>query len=46
MNETNEQSGREREARRLLFVKRALELLGWLMAVALFAFASHAVLAA
>ena len=45
MNEFNEQAGRERGARRLLLVKRALEILGWLTAVALFAFASHAVLA-
>ena len=45
MNEAGEQAVREREARRLLFVKRALEVLGWLTAVALFAFASHAVLA-
>jgi len=36
----------EREARRLLIMKRVLEVLGWLTAVALFAFASHAVFAA
>src|SRR5215204_6536652 len=36
----------EREARRLLIMKRVLEVLGWLTAVALFAFAGHAVLAA
>jgi hypothetical protein len=32
--------------RRLLVMKRVVEVLGWLTAVALFAFASHAVLAA
>jgi hypothetical protein len=36
----------EREARRLLIMKRVFEVLGWLTAVALFAFASHAVFAA
>jgi hypothetical protein len=36
----------ERDARRLLIMKRVLEVLGWLTAVALFAFASHAVFAA
>jgi hypothetical protein len=36
----------ERDARRLLIMKRVFEVLGWLTAVALFAFASHAVLAA
>src|SRR5918992_3064848 len=35
----------EREARRRLIMKRVVEVLGWLTAVALFAFASHAVLA-
>jgi hypothetical protein len=35
----------EREARRALVVKRVVEILGWLTAVALFAFAGHAVLA-
>ena len=34
----------ERDARRLLVMKRVVEVLGWLTAVALFAFASHAVL--
>jgi hypothetical protein len=36
----------EREARRLLIMKRVLEVLGWLTAVALFVFAGHAVFAA
>jgi hypothetical protein len=36
----------EKEARRLLVMKRVLEVLGWLTAVALFAFAGHAVFAA
>ena len=44
MDTNNEQA--EREARRLLIMKRVLEVLGWLTAVALFAFASHAVFAA
>ena len=35
----------EKDARRLLVMKRVVEILGWLTAVALFAFASHAVLA-
>jgi hypothetical protein len=34
----------EKDARRLLIMKRVVEVLGWLTAVALFAFASHAVL--
>jgi hypothetical protein len=34
-----------KEARRRFIMKRVLEVLGWLTAVALFAFASHAVLA-
>src|SRR3712207_4853062 len=34
-----------REARRRLIMKRVLEVLGWLTAVALFAFAGHSVLA-
>jgi hypothetical protein len=42
----NEPTETEREARRLLIMKRVLEVLGWLTAVALFAFASHAVFAA
>ena len=46
MNEVNEQAARERGARRLLLMKRALEVLAWLAAVALFAFAGHAVFAA
>ncbi|HWW73893.1 MAG TPA: hypothetical protein VNZ44_00770 [Pyrinomonadaceae bacterium] len=44
MNEVNEQA--EREARRLLVMKRALEVVAWLAAVALLAFAGHAVFAA
>jgi hypothetical protein len=36
----------EKDARRLIVMKRVVEILGWLTAVALFAFASHAVLAA
>ncbi|PYT05263.1 MAG: hypothetical protein DMF65_00585 [Acidobacteria bacterium] len=44
MNANDEQA--EREARRMLIVKRVLEVLGWLTAVALLAFASHAVFAA
>ncbi|HEX6186066.1 MAG TPA: hypothetical protein VFZ44_19410 [Pyrinomonadaceae bacterium] len=36
----------EKDARRLLVMKRIFEVLGWLTAVALFAFASHAVFAA
>jgi hypothetical protein len=36
----------ERDARRLHVMKRVFEVLGWLTAVALFAFASHAVFAA
>ena len=44
MNADDEQA--EREARRMLIVKRVFEVLGWLTAVALLAFASHAVFAA
>jgi hypothetical protein len=36
----------ERDDRRMLVMKRVVEVLGWLTAVALFAFASHAVFAA
>ena len=46
MNTDKGQAEREREARRLLVIKRALEVVGWLTAFALLAFASHAVLAA
>jgi hypothetical protein len=46
MNINNEPTKRERDARRLLIMKRVLEVLGWLTAVALFAFAGHAVFAA
>jgi hypothetical protein len=47
MNTLNEQTETQtKEARRRLFMKRAIEVLGWLTAVALFAFASHAVFAA
>jgi hypothetical protein len=46
MNMENELARRERYDRRLLVMKRVVEVLGWLTAVALFAFASHAVFAA
>jgi hypothetical protein len=46
MNIENESAPEGRDARRLLVMKRVLEVLGWLTAFALFAFASHAVLAA
>jgi hypothetical protein len=46
MNVENQLTQREKDARRLLVMKRVLEVLGWLTAVALFAFASHAVFAA
>jgi hypothetical protein len=46
MNIDDELTQQEREARRLLIMKRVLEVLGWLTAVALFAFAGHAVFAA
>ena len=52
MNANEERTGVEptenerRESRRMLIVKRVLEILGWLAAVALFAFASRAVFAA
>jgi len=46
MNEVKEQAVRERNARRLLVMKRALEVLAWLAAFALLAFAGHAVFAA
>jgi hypothetical protein len=46
MNIEDDSARRERDARRLLVMKRVLEVLGWLTAVALFAFASHAVFAA
>jgi hypothetical protein len=46
MNIENESAQQERDARRLLIMKRVLEVLGWLTAFALFAFASHAVFAA
>lgn len=46
MNVENELTQSEKEARRLHVMKRVLEVLGWLTAVALFAFAGHAVLAA
>lgn len=44
MNQTT--AADERDAKGWLLLKRALEVLGWLAAVALFAFASRAVLAA
>jgi hypothetical protein len=44
MDADNEQAI-EREASRMLNMKRVLEILGWLTAVALFAFAGHAVFA-
>jgi hypothetical protein len=43
---TQQADAQEREARRKLIMKRTIEILGWLTAVALFAFAGHAVLAA
>jgi hypothetical protein len=46
MNIGNDMTRRERDDRRLLVMKRVVEVLGWLTAVALFAFASHAVFAA
>jgi hypothetical protein len=46
MDINNEPAEMERKAKRLLIMKRVLEILGWLTAVALFAFASHAVFAA
>jgi hypothetical protein len=46
MNIENNPARRERDDRRLLVMKRVVEVLGWLTAVALFAFASHAVFAA
>jgi hypothetical protein len=51
MNANDERTGVEptenerRESRRMLIMKRVLEVLGWLTAVALLAFASHAVFA-
>jgi hypothetical protein len=44
--DTDNEQAIEREARRMLNMKRVLEILGWLTAVALFAFAGHAVFAA
>ena len=44
MNVENRLTQSEKDARRLLVMKRVVEVLGWLTAVALFAFASHAVL--
>jgi hypothetical protein len=46
MNIENYPARQERDDRRLRLMKRVVEVLGWLTAVALFAFASHAVLAA
>jgi len=46
MNVENQLTRSEKDARRLLVMKRIAEVLGWLTAVALFAFASHAVFAA
>lgn len=46
MHVENQLTQSEKDARRLLFMKRVVEVLGWLTAVALFAFASHAVFAA
>jgi hypothetical protein len=46
MNTEDESTRREKDARRLLVMKRVVEVLGWLTAVALFAFATHAVFAA
>jgi hypothetical protein len=46
MNVENQSTRSEKDARRLLVMKRVVEILGWLTAVALLAFASHAVFAA
>jgi hypothetical protein len=46
MNVEHQLTQSEKDARRLLVMKRVVEVLGWLTAVALFAFASHAVFAA
>jgi hypothetical protein len=46
MNIENDLARQERDDRRMLVMKRVVEVLGWLTAVALFAFASHAVFAA
>jgi hypothetical protein len=46
MNIDNEPTKTERKAGRLLIMKRVLEILGWLAAVALFVFAGRAVFAA
>jgi hypothetical protein len=46
MNTEDESTRSEKDARRLLVMKRVVEVLGWMTAVALFAFAAHAVLAA
>jgi hypothetical protein len=46
MNVENQLTRSGKDARRLLVMKRVVEVLGWLTAVALFAFASHAVFAA
>jgi hypothetical protein len=46
MNTEDESARTEKDARRLLVMKRVVEVLGWLTAVALFAFATHAVFAA
>src|SRR5215207_424752 len=45
MNVENQLTRSEKDARRLHVMKRVAEVLGWLTAVALFAFASHAVFA-
>jgi hypothetical protein len=45
MNLENHLTQSEKDARRRLVMKRVVEVLGWLTAVALFAFASHAVFA-
>jgi hypothetical protein len=46
MNVESQLTQSEKDARRLLVMKRVVEILGWLTAVALLAFASHAVFAA
>jgi hypothetical protein len=46
MNIEDESAQREKDARRLHIMKRVVEVLGWLTAVALLAFATHAVFAA
>jgi hypothetical protein len=46
MNANAAHARSQKEARRLLIMKRVIEVLGWLTAVAILAFASHSVFAA